>query len=166
MKKPYIRIIFLVLFVAMLVSCETLALEGNESSNGTSGYSAKQKEKLESKFIGTWVYTDKNFGETAKKLGIKGWPSDSRFELAFSFGLDSKGTLSKITSAYGSETEEKQDFIWYIDTLFDKRVYAVMQDNTAESYTLFYENELFLTMNDKDMGTLFFARKQQESIEQ
>jgi hypothetical protein len=41
-----------------------------------------------------------------------------------------------------------------------------MQDNTAESYTLFYENELFLTMNDKDMGTLFFARKPQESIEQ
>ena len=166
MKKPYIRIIVLVLFVAMLVSCESLALEGNESSNGTSGYSAKQKEKLESKFIGTWVYTDKNFGETAKNLGLKGWPSDSRFELAFSFGLDSKGTLSKITSAYGSETEEKQDFIWYIDTLFDKRVYAVMQDNTAESYTLFYENELFLTMKDKDMGTLFFARKQQESIEQ
>ncbi len=166
MKKPYIQIIFLVLLVAMFVSCETLALEGNESSTGTSGYSAKQKEKLESKFKGTWVYTDKNFGETAKELGLKGWPSDSRFELAFSFGLDGKGTLSVITSAYGNETEEKQDFIWYIDTVFDKRVYAVMQDNTAERYTLFYENELFLTMKDKDMGTMFFARKQQGEIQQ
>jgi hypothetical protein len=166
MKKPYIQIIFLVLFVAMFVSCETLALEGNESSTGTSGYSAKQKENPEAKFLGTWVYSDKNFGETAKKLGMKGWPSDSRLELAFSFGLESKGTLSKITSAYGSETEEKQDFIWYIDTFYDNQVWAIMQDNTAERYALLYENELFLTMNDKDVGTLFLARKQQGEIQQ
>jgi hypothetical protein len=160
MKKPYIQIIFLVLLVAMFVSCETLALEGNESSTGTSGYSAKQKENPESKFIGTWVYSDKNFYETAIKLGIEDVPVDSRFELAFSFGLDGKGTLSKIAFAYGSKNEEKQDFVWYIDTFYDNQVWAIMQDNTAERYTLLYENELFLTMNDKDAGTLFFARKQ------
>jgi hypothetical protein len=109
------------------------------------------------------VYSDKNVYETAIELGIKDVPVDSRFELSFSFGLDGKGTLSKIAFAYGSKNEEKQEFIWYIDTLFDNRVWAIMQDNTAERYTLFYENELFLTMKDKDMGTMFFARKQQET---
>ena len=163
MKKPCIRIIFLVLFVAMLASCETLALEGSESSTGTSGHSAKQKENPESKFIGTWVYSDKNFYETAIKLGIEDVPEDSRLELAFSFGLDGKGTLSKIAFAYGSKNEEKQDFIWYVDASYENRVYTVMQDNTAESYALLYENELFLTMNDKDAGTLFFAKKQLET---
>ena len=102
MKKTHIPIITLILFVAMLVSCETLALEGKGSSTSTNGYSAKQKENPESKFIGTWVYSDKNFGETTKKLGIKGWPSDSRYEFSLSFGLDGTGTLSRITSAYGS----------------------------------------------------------------
>ena len=166
MKKTHILIITLILFVAMFVSCETLALEGNGSSTSTNGYSAKQKENPESKFIGTWVYSDKNFGETTKKLGIKGWPSDSRYEFSLSFGLDGTGTLSRITSAYGSETEEKQEFIWYIDTSYDKRVYAVMRDNTAESYTLLYENDLFLTMNTTDLGTMFFAKKQQGEIQQ
>lgn len=156
----------LLLLAAIFISCESLALEGNESSNGTSGYSAKQKKDLEAKFIGTWVYSDKNFGETTKKLGIKGWPSDSRYESSFSFGSNGTGTLSRITSAYGSATEEKQEFIWYIDSSYDKRVYAVMQDNTAESYALLYENELFLTMNTNDLGTMFFAKKQQGKIQQ
>lgn len=166
MKKVHIQIVSLVLIVIMFASCETLALEGDESSTITSGSFTKQEESPESKFLGTWVYSDKNFGETTKKLGIKGWPLDSRFELAFSFGLNGTGTLSRITSAYGSETEEKQEFIWYIDTSYDKRVYAVMRDNTAESYTLLYENDLFLTMNDKDLGTMFFAKKQQGEIQQ
>jgi hypothetical protein len=166
MKKTCIQIVSLVILVAMLVSCETLALEDNASSTGTSGYSAKQKESPEAKFLGTWVFSDKNFGETAKELGIEGLPSDLRFELAFSFRPNGTGSLSKIASAYGSETEEKQEFIWYIDTLYDNRVWAIMQDNTAETYALLYENELFLTMNDKDMGTMFFAKQQQGAIEQ
>jgi len=166
MKKHHLLIVVLVLFIAIFVSCETLALEGNESATGTSGYSAKQKKGPEAKFLGTWVYSDKNFGETTKKLGIKGWPSDSRYVFSFSFGPNGTGTLSRITSAYGSETEEKQEFIWYIDTLYDKRVYAVMQDNTAESYALLYENELFLTMNSTDLGTMFFAKQQQDAIGQ
>lgn len=164
MKKAYILIVSLILIGTMLVSCETLALEDNQTSSGTSSYSEKQEENHESKFIGTWVYSDKNFGETAQKLGLKGWPPDSRHELSFSFRPNGEGTLSRITSAYGSDTEEKQQFIWYIDMLYDKRVYAVMQENTAESYTLLYENELFLTMNTTDLGTMFFARKQQGEI--
>jgi len=171
MKKAHIMVVSLILIVTMLVSCETLALEDNQTSSGTSDYSAKQEENPakqeenpESKFIGTWVYSDKNFGETAQKLGLKGWPSDSRHELSFSFRPNGTGTLSRITSAYGSDTEEKQEFIWYIDTLYDKRVYAIMEDNTAENYSLLYENELFLTMNTTDLGTMFFAKKQQKEI--
>jgi len=166
MKKSHIQIFLLLLLVTMFVSCETLALEGDSSSISTSGYSAKQKENPESKFLGTWMYSDKNFYETAIKLGIKDVPLDARFELAFSFRLNGKGTMSKIASAYDSETEEKQEFIWYIDTSYDKRVYAVMQDNTAESYALLYENDLFLTMNTTDLGTMFFAKKQQGEIQQ
>lgn len=168
MKKSIIRILIFLLLVTTLVSCETLSTDSTTPQDTTNSYdnSSKQQQSPETKFLGTWEYSDKKFGETAKKLGIKGWPSDSRYEFAFSFRPDGTGTLSRITSAYGSETEEKQEFIWYIDTSYDKRVWAIMQDNTAESYNLLYKNELFLTMNTTDLGTMFFAKKQQGLIEQ
>lgn len=168
MKKSIIRILIFLLLVTTLVSCETLSTDSTTPQDTTNSYdnSSKQQQSPESKFIGTWVYSDKNFYETAIKLGIEDVPVDSRFELAFSFGLDGKGTLSKIAFAYGSRNEEKQDFIWYVDASYDKRVWAIMQDNTAESYNLLYKNELFLTMNTTDLGTMFFAKKQQGLIEQ
>ena len=168
MKNTLIRMLILFLLVATLVSCETLMSDGTRSSDTTSDYnnSPKQQESPDTKFIGTWVYSDKNFSETAKKLGFEGWPSDSRYEFAFSFRPDGTGTLSRITSAYGSETEEKQEFIWYYDTSYLRRVWVVIKDNTAESYNLLYENELFLTMNTTDLGTMFFAKKQIGLIEQ
>lgn len=163
MKKALIRMLILLLLGTTLVSCETLPTDSTTSPDTTNSYdnSPKQQQSPETKFLGTWVYSDKNFGETAKKLGLKGWPSDSKFELAFSFRPDGTGTFSRTTSAYGSETEEKQEFIWYYDTSYAKRVWAIMQDNTAESYTMLYENELFLTKNDQDMGMMFFAKQQQ-----
>lgn len=164
MKKPHIQIVVFILLVGLFVSCETLALEGDESSSSIIGNSAKQKESPEAKFLGIWVFSDKNFGMTTKELGIEGWPSDLSFKLAFSFGPNSTGTLSIIAAAYGTEIEEEREFFWYVDSIYNKLVNVVMKDNTAESYALLYENELFLTMNDKDIGTLFFAKKQQETI--
>lgn len=166
--KQILRILVLLLLVPMLASCETLFLEEASSSGTDSKYNNSQQEKQndEEKFLGTWVYSDKNFGETAKKLDLKGWSSDSKLELAFSFRPDNTGTFSRITSSNGMVNEEQQEFIWYYDTSYLRRVWAVMQDNTAESYTLLYENELFLTINSTDLGTMFFAKQQQEAIEQ
>ena len=162
MKKALIRMLVLLLLVATLVSCETLPTDSTTTPDTTNSYdnSPIQQQSPETKFLGTWEYSDKNFGETAKKLGLKGWPSDSKFELAFSFWPDGTGTFSRTISSNGRENEEQQEFVWYYDTSYNKRVWAVMQDNTAESYNLLYENELFLTMSDKDFGKMYFAKQQ------
>jgi hypothetical protein len=168
MKTTLIRMLVLLLLVATLVSCETLMSDGIESPATTNDYnnSPEQQESPDTKFIGTWVYSDKNFSETAKKLGFEGWPSDSKLELAFSFRPDGTGTFTRTTSFGGKDTENQQEFIWYYDTSYFRQVWAIIKDNTAESYNLLYENELFLTMNTTDLGTMFFAKKQQGLIEQ
>ncbi len=165
MKKTCIQIVSLVILVAMLVSCETLALEDNASSTGTSGYSAKQKESPEAKFLGTWVYSDKNYGQAANLRG-EDLPTDLSVEYAFSFRPDATGTFFTNFHSNDIEHEEQQEFLWSLDPIASSWVIVVMRDNTAQNFSMHYVSPLFLSMNDVDLGKIFFAKKPQGAVEQ
>ena len=162
MKKALIRMLVLLLLVATLVSCETLPTDSTTTPDTTNSYdnSPIQHQSLESKFVGTWIYTDTNFSKTASMLGEKDWPSDSKVELAFSFLSDSTGTYSVKITANDEVHEVRREFIWSCDSLYPSWVLAVMRDNTAESYNLHYENALFLSMDDKDLGKIYFVKQE------
>jgi len=162
MKKALIQMLVLLILVATLVSCETLSTDSTTSPDTTNSYDTppKQQQSLESKFMDTWVYIDTNFSKSASMLGFEDWPSDSKVELAFSFLSDSAGTYSVKITANDEVQEVQREFIWSCDSLYPSWVLAVMRDNTAESYNLYYENALFLSMDDKDLGKIYFVKQE------
>jgi len=165
MKKNSIWMFVLLMLITTIVSCESLFMDETKLTDTVNSDFLRDEQNPEAKFWGTWIYSDKNYGQAANERG-EDIPPDLKIEIAFIFRTDGTGTYSIKASNNDIVNEEQQEFIWYIDTSYDKRVYAVMRDNTAESYTLLYENELFLTMNTTDVGTMFFAKKQQGEIQQ
>jgi hypothetical protein len=123
----------------------------------------EQPQNPEEKFLGTWIYSDTNFSETAKKMGAEDWPADVSVEYSFSFRSDATGTFSEKYFANGIVHEEQQEFLWSLDSISPRWILVVMQDNTATNFKLLYESALFLSMNDMDLGTMYFA-KQQKSV--
>lgn len=162
MKKAIIRMLVLLLLVGTFISCETLSDDKTKLpiASNSDFNSPKQLESFVTKFIGTWVYSDKNFSRTASILGEEDWPTDLKVEIAFSFRSDATGTFSVKYTSNDIQHEEQQEFIWSCDSLFPSWVLVVMRDNTADSYNLYYENALFLSMDDKDLGKVYFPKLQ------
>jgi hypothetical protein len=160
MKKVLIRMLILSLLVAMLISCETLLSDIMHSSTATDDTDTPltQSQNPEEKFVGTWVYSDKNFSNVDEDL-----PSDLSVEFTFSFRSNATGTFSGKYFTNDIVNEEQQEFLWSCDSISSSWVLVVMQDNTATNFMLLYESVLFLSMNDPDLGKMYFA-KQQESV--
>jgi hypothetical protein len=59
--------------------------------------------------------------------------------------------------------EEQQEFLWSLDSISPQWILVVMRENTAINFNLLYESALFLSMNDMDLGMIYFA-KQQKSV--
>jgi hypothetical protein len=165
MKTAIVRMLVFSLLVATLISCETLSTDISESPIVTDDENThvEQSQNPEAKFLGTWIYSDKNFSETAKKMGAEDWPADVSVEYSFSFRSDATGTFTEKYFTNDIVHEEQQEFLWSLDSISPQWILVVMRENTAINFNLLYESALFLSMNDMDLGMIYFA-KQQKSV--
>jgi len=181
MKNHLSRIFAILLLFTLLVSCETLmsntpsteaATTSNASalmdspieegqSNPQEITSSTQLDNIpphELKYLGTWKYSNKNFGAKMEEIYKEKVSMQVTFELTLTFHQDHTGVLSTVAFTTDDRFEEYKDVIWS-GSPYGYSVFVATRDNTAEHFTMSYENEIFLSMTDKDLGTMYFAKQ-------
>ena len=170
----------IVLLLTLLVSCETLMsntpsaepatatgntsilvdspIEGDQSNpqETTSSNPLESISPYEQKFLGTWKYSNKNFGSKLEEILKEKVSMPVTLELTLTFHPDHTGVLSTVGFTTDDRVEEYKDVIWSGSTF---SVFVATRDNTAEHFTMSYENEIFLSTTDKNLGTMYFAKQ-------
>ncbi len=159
MKKTFIWIFVLLLLVATIVSCESLFMDEKESTTTVDYEYLIDEQNPEAKFLGTWIYSDKNYGQAAIERG-EDFPPDLRIEIVFTFRPGGTGTYYIKASNSDIVNEKKQEFLWSLDSTSPTWVLVVVRDNSATNFNLRYESAFFLAMNDIDLGKMYFAKQQ------
>jgi hypothetical protein len=162
MKQHLIGAVIFSLLVVILASCETLSTDTTKPVTpiNESEVSLQQPRTPEAKFVGTWVYSTNDLSKIASALGEKNWPSNGKLEMTLSFRPDTTGTLSYKITVNGIVNETQQEFIWSCTPFASAYVLVVLKDNTSDSFNMFYESDVFLSTNDKDIGIMLFVKQQ------
>jgi hypothetical protein len=182
MKTHFSRMFAIVLLLTLLVSCETLMsntpsaepatatgntsilvdspIEGDQSNpqETTSSNPLESIPSYDLKYLGTWTYSNKNFGSKMEEIYKEKVSMPVTFELTLTFHPDHTGVLSTVAFTTDDRFDEDTDVIWS-GSPYGGSVFVATRDNTAEHFTMWYENEIFLSMTDKDLGTMYFAKQ-------
>lgn len=189
MKKRIIISLFLL--VTLLISCETLFMKSDpagdtekiaryetinlgdtdgketdlqpEPANASSYNSSMQSIEPEEKFIGTWIYTDKNY--TRRSLSVfndYNWSSGSQVWLSFTFMQDGLGVKETLITYKGTVMVEREEFVWSLESGSTNFVRAVVIDNSADKYRFKYESSSMLSINEMVIGSFYFVKQRED----
>ncbi|MCK9524215.1 MAG: hypothetical protein M0R76_14425 [Proteobacteria bacterium] len=185
MKQPLTRIVTILLLLTLLISCESMmsnnvAFAGTtmtkssasaqspqmessvgEVSDKTKDTSSASLESLQShdrRFLGTWKYSNMSFGAKLEEIFAQEMPMPVTFELSLTFFPDHTGFLTIGASTPEDTLEGPIDIVWSSSS-YSNTVLVALKNNTAVHFSIWYENEVFLSANDQNLGIMYFAKQ-------